>query len=90
MLFLITLGFAHAEETFEGGGTITKIDKAAQVIFIGNSRMMVDSNVIVTYGKKQGHLFNIAKEGMQVNISGIIESNGTQTITSAYIYPNSQ
>lgn len=90
MLAFITLGVAHAEETFETGGTITKVDKAAQVIFVGDSRMMIDDKVVISYENKHGHLLNIAEEGMKVNISGRIENNGVYTITSAYIYPKSK
>lgn len=85
---------AHADEinedSFEDSGTITQVHKAAKVIFVDGRRMQIGDSVLVTYKGKRSYLLNVAEEGMDINMSGIIESNGVYTITSAFIYPNSQ
>lgn len=86
VLFSLT-AVVHAEESFENGGVITLVNKAAKVIAVDKQRMLIDDPVMVTYDNKQRHFLNVATEGMRVNISGVKGSNGVYTITSAYIYP---
>lgn len=90
LLIAISFNIAHAEESFENGGIITQVNKAAKVIVVDKQRMLIDDSVIVEYENKQAHLLNVAAEGMRVNISGVKEGNGVYIIKSAYIYPKTQ
>lgn len=90
LIVMMGAGIAQAEETFENVGTVTLVDKAAKVVFIDGERMAIASNANVQYKDEEGHLLKFIEEGMLVNISGTIGSNGVPVITSAYIHTKKQ
>ena len=80
------VNISKADTTFEGVGTVNKVNKIAKIIILDGQRMLIDGNVQVTVNNTQHHLLNVLEEGALLTVSGIKDKMNNFIVTSSFMH----